>query len=240
MPQQKNCFYLPGITVILIFLAFLVCFSGCSPSLPRINPPGKKDTSQVQKQCRQAFPHGEWRFIHSIQVNISDKKRMSLMGISQVESETNSLHCILMTIEGMVIFEAKYEDHNTTIIRSVPPFDSSRFAKRLMQDVKFIFLFPEGKCIDTGLIDNSHYICRYAIDKSHINDIQVHKNKKKWSLHQYKHGKKVRTLQAKTNNSSQEQSRRVHPEKLIFKAYNPSNNYTLKMDLIKAKNLSKD
>lgn len=233
--KRSSCLYL--IVIFLASVAFLLSLSGCT-SVPHINQPPFQDTSQIQQDCRKIFPKGSWRFVHSIQVNIAGKKRTNLLGITQVDSESRSLHSVLMTIEGMVVFEAKYENQDTTVKRATPPFDSPHFAKGLLQDVKLIFLPPQDKCIDVGLTNDGKFICRYSINSSRTKDIQVSSNKSEWSVSIYDTGKKTRTVTAMFKNSTQELSELSHPKRLHLKSYNSHNNYSLKMDLIKAKQLN--
>lgn len=237
MLQKKKSSYVSVTFRFLVYLTLLVTFHGCT-SIPRINQPSYQDTSLIKNDCREIFPHGNWRFVHSIQVNMAGKKRTKLIGITQVDSESRSLHSVLMTIEGMVVFEAKYENQDTTVKRATTPFDSPHFAKGLIQDVKLIFLPPQDKCIDVGLTNDDQFICRYRTNSSRTKDIHVSRNKRKWSVYLYDKGKKTRTLSAMYNNSTPESSIPSHPKRLNLRSYNSHNNYSLKMELIEAKQLT--
>lgn len=237
MFQNIKRFYIVNLLMFLVSLSFLACIQGCA-SVPHISQLPSQETSKIQKDCRKIFPQGKWRFVHSIQVNIAGKKRTNLIGITQVDSESRSLQSVLMTIEGMVVFEAKYDKQDIKIKKSTPPFDSPHFAKGLIQDVKFIFLLPSGECIDAGLSENDEYICRYKKDSSHTKDIEVSKNKRQYTVNLYNKGKKIRTLSAIYRNSTQKSSPYSPPQRLQLKSYSPSNNYSLKMNLIKTNRIN--
>lgn len=235
---QKTIHYrLSTLIICFICFSFLLSFSGCY-SVPHINTSPQLDSPQIQETCRQIFPQGKWRFVHSIQVSIAGKKSRKLIGITQIDSKSKSIHCILMTIEGMVVFEAKHKKQNTTVKRSTSPFDSPHFARGLIQDVKFIFLSPRENCIKAGLTNSNDYICRYNIDSTHTKDIHVDKDRKKWSVYLYNKGNKSRVLHAKFNNATQALLKSSPPKRLSLKSYRPHNNYTLQMDLIKSKQLN--
>ena len=223
---------------LALFLALLFSISACS-SLPQINSPTPKRASRINKACREIFPQGKWRFVHSIQVNLAGKQKTELIGITQISSPSRKLHCVLMTIEGLVVFEAKRAKGNTVIKQATPPFDTAQFAKGLMQDVQLIFFPPPGKCIKAGLTDNKEKICRYKTDSSHTRDILMEKENGGWSVHHYIDGKLARSLQAFPGDSAEKTLSPAYPQEIRLEANNPSWDYSLQMSLIKARNLNK-
>jgi len=223
---------------LALFLVLLLPLFACS-SIPRINSPTPKEASRIQKDCRDIFPQGRWRFVHSIQVDLAGKQKTKLIGITQISSRSRRLHCVLMTIEGLVVFEAKRAQGNTVIKKATPPFDTARFAQGLMQDVQFIFFPPQGECIKAGLTNNKKKICRYKSDSSHTRDILMEKENGGWSVHHYKEGDLARSFQAFPGDSTEEPLSQAYPQEILLEANTPSWDYSLKMRLIKARNLNK-
>lgn len=221
-----------------LFLALLLPLFACS-SIPQINSPTPKKASRIQKDCRDIFPQGKWRFVHSIQVELAGKQKTELIGITQISSRSRRLHCVLMTIEGLVVFEAKRVKGNTVVKKATPPFDTAQFAKGLMQDVQFIFFPPQGECIKAGLTNNKEKICRYKTNSSHTQDILIKKENGGWSVRHYKDGNLARSLQAFPGDSTKEPLSTAYPQEIRLEAKNSSWDYSLKMSLIKARNLSK-
>lgn len=237
----SHCFH-PGSGLsrraLALFLALLLPLSACS-SLPQINSPSPKKASRIEKDCREIFPQGRWRFVHSIQVDLAGKQKTELIGITQISSRSRKLHCVLMTIEGLVVFEAKRVKGNTVIKKATPPFDTTQFAKGLMQDVQLIFFPPQGECIKAGLTKNKQKICRYKTGSSYTRDILMEKEDGGWSIHHYKDGKLARSLQAFPGDSTEEPLSPAYPQEIRLEASNPSWDYSLQMSLIKARNLNK-
>jgi hypothetical protein len=237
MFQKNKYLSLPAGIALLAFLAFILCSLGCS-SMPRISQPSQQDHSKLVEKCNKIFPQGKWRFIHTIQVNIAGKKRTKLIGITQVDSKSRVLHSVLMTIEGIVVFDAKHKNQNTSVQKATPPFDSPHFAKGLINNVKLIFLSPKKDCIKSGSINRGEYICRYDIDKHRTKDIHINKNANAWSVYVYNDGKKTRTLHAEIADSHDKFTQYLPPKKLYLKLYGSNNNYSLRMELVKAKEIN--
>lgn len=221
-----------------LFLVLLLPLFACS-SIPQINSPTPKEASRIQKGCRGIFPQGRWRFVHSIRVDLAEKQKTELIGITQISSRSRRLHCVLLTIEGLVVFEAKRVKGNTVIKKATPPFDTAQFAKGLMQDVQLIFFPPQGECIKAGLTNNKEKICRYKTGSSHIRDILMEKENGGWSVHHYKDGNLARSLQAFPGDSTEKPLSSSYPQEILLEANTPSWDYSLKMSLIKARNLNK-
>jgi hypothetical protein len=229
---------LVSIRALALFLALILPLFACS-SRPQINSPTPKKASRIQKDCRKIFPQGRWRFVHSIQVDLAGKKKTELIGITQISSRSRRLHCVLMTIEGLVVFEAKRVQGNTVIKQATPPFDTAQFAKGLMQDVRLIFFPPQGECIKAGLTSNKKKICRYKSDSSSTRDILMEKENRGWSVTHYKDGNLVRSLRAFPGDSAAEPLSPSYAQEIRLEANTPSWDYSLQMSLIKAKNLNK-
>ena len=70
----------------------------------------------------------------------------------------------MMTAEGMVLFEAEAAP-TLKLIRSLPPFDSRDFAQNMIEDIRLIFLAPEGKITTKGSLSDGAEICRWQTKK---------------------------------------------------------------------------
>jgi hypothetical protein len=75
------------------------------------------------------------------------------MGVTELSSDPERIHAVMMTIEGLVLFDALF-DGKLTINRGVAPFDSREFAEGLMDDIRLIFFKPAGNAVDAGLTED--------------------------------------------------------------------------------------
>ena len=165
--------------LFLIILSYF--FSQCS-SIPKIHEDQSLLNTIIFKKCHNAFLKNPETRIHSIQATMGNRKATPFIGITTANPETRKIHSALMSIEGLVLFEA-VNDKKLTINRAVGPFNSKSFAIRLIDDINSIFFKPEGKLIKTGLLKDGSMICRYKKNEI-ITDI-IYDDSTKWTINVY-------------------------------------------------------
>lgn len=154
-------FFLPIILLILTL--------SCSklPQITTIQPPLNKE---IPEKCLSIFPKGKWQLVHSIEAITPNKEKVFFTGVSIVSDNPPSLRCILMTLEGFVLFEGVYQN-SLTIDRALPPFDKPGFADGLIDDVRLILLQPDLREISYGSYDDKSCACRYKNPEGNTTDI---------------------------------------------------------------------
>lgn len=105
------------------------------------------------------------------------------MGVTVISSREKSAHSVLMTIEGLVVFDARY-DGQLVINRAVTPFDKEGFAAGLISDIQLIFFMPEGPLLETGNDQDGASVCRYQNPDGHIIDLVLDADHT-WHIRQY-------------------------------------------------------
>lgn len=105
------------------------------------------------------FPDGSWQFLHSIQAEMPGGRNFLMMGLTVVSSRFQTHRSVIMTLEGFVVFDGEY-DHRIIVHRALPPFDSPHFAEGLMDDIRLIFLEPDGPVVASGLLENGFAVRR--------------------------------------------------------------------------------
>ena len=133
-----------------------------------------------------------------------------------------------MTLEGFVVFDGEYDRH-LIVHRALPPFDSPHFAGGLMDDIRLIFLEPDGPVIGFGEVENGSIVCRHATPDGGTVDIGLQRDDA-WELRRYSPAQRltraVRVLPGARNNSG-------FPERLELTAYGDQT-YKLVMTLVEA------
>ncbi len=155
---------------LFILLFFLV---SCQ-ALPKIadaplTPQGKKTLT-----CPSPFLKEKTRLIHTIEVHSAGNARSSIIGITLADPNTRLVSCVIMTAEGMVLFEAEEGAGLLNISRALPPFDSGDFAKNMIADIKLIFFAPEGKSSQRGTLPNEAIVCRWHEENGEWIDVSAH------------------------------------------------------------------
>jgi len=143
------------IPVLILIIFILSC-----QTLPLINPSGS-GIKENTLTCPFPFLEGKYRLIHSIENRMFDETQSVIIGVTLVDSSTRNVSCAIITAEGMVLLEAESCKETLKINRALPPFDSENFAKNIIDDIKLIFLAPEGKLQEKGTLANGATACRY-------------------------------------------------------------------------------
>lgn len=214
-------------------LGFLFFITSCS-TLPQIYHADNLLPPEGPLECRRQFLQGRWQFQYAIEATFPEEQKSVLVGVNIVSAEKGSIHCILMTIEGLVVFEAEY-DREIQILRAVRPFDSDHFAQGLINDLRLIFFMPEGALVETGTLPNGSTLCRYQQPDRQVVDI-VRNSDYHWELQQYSRWfRKKRTVDMFFNDKFRFNGFHA-PSRLKLTASGYAG-YTLDMDLIEAVSL---
>ena len=155
-------------------------------------------TAETQQQCLLPFSGIPRRYIHAIEAVLPGRVQLTVIGITIIDPAADKIRAAIITLEGLVLFDASAAGENVTIHRALPPFDGREFALHLMQDVRFIFIPPAGTHISSGMIDNGSTICRYEDADGMTEDVIVHQDRT-WEIEQYKGcGKPLRRLRSRS------------------------------------------
>jgi hypothetical protein len=220
-------------TLLLFFT--MVFFLSCS-AIPKLEPLNSEPFPGVDNECRTIFPIKGWQFVHSIEATIKDRQKVFLIGITDISPEFGSIRCVIMTIEGLVLFDA-LSDQDTVIKRGIRPFDSMAFAKGLMNDIRLIFFSPHGECIKTGISGKGSYVCRYGNDVNTIVDLIANPDGT-WEIKQYKSGDLTRSVKAYVRKDVCNENQYVVPDRLVLTAHGV-HKYTMVLKLIRAEEVAR-
>ena len=143
-------------------LFLLTACAAHAPALPTLLP--NPDSTDA---CRFFFPRADLQLVHLIEFSLPGGRHGSAMGVTILHGTT--LKSVLMTVEGFVLFAAEFSD-KLTVSRAVPPFDKPGFARGMMEDIRTIFLTPQGKTVH-GTLPGSGPVCRTTAEDGMITDI---------------------------------------------------------------------
>lgn len=112
--------------------------------------------------CPTVFPEKAFRAVHRIEMESARIGKSIFIGAVKCEPDKDALHAVLMSIEGMVLFEAEVKKGDLRIINAVSPLNDPAFARGLMADVSFLLLKPAGTPIETGTDEEGMAACRWT------------------------------------------------------------------------------
>jgi hypothetical protein len=209
-------------------LAGMLLLMGACAQLPTIEPMEANRIPAIEMDCRSHFPQGRWQLVHTIRARFYGGRQATFTGVVVLSTHNESIHCVLMTVEGMVLFEAVDDRHSITVKRAFGPFENPDFAQGVMADIRFLFFMPEGGLITAGAINDGTRTCRYQGQGRTIVDL-MEPSGGGWAMHQYDaHGKLLRRAVADAVNSQGIASR------MGIDAGSGRHAYHLSMDLVES------
>ncbi len=219
---------------LLLMILFLMISCAGSPGPVTIERQLSFDVDD--NRCKIPFPDRDWQFVHSIQAAMPGGQKAVMIGVTALSPKTGIIECVMMTVEGLVVFDARY-DGQIVIHRALPPFDSMTFARGLIDDIRLMFFPPDGPLIASGISEDGALICRYRADRGMMVDIVIHEDHL-WEIRQYDQDSRlIRSLKTDFGSRGTAGRQNPIPAKLELTAFGPSE-YALTLDLIEARELS--
>ncbi len=145
---------------LLPMLALLLVAGGCA-GLPPLKPLDEAMRLAVWEECRTPFLPEKYRLVHSLEALLPDGGTATAIGILVADPRSGSFRSVLMTIEGMVLFDVE-SGAVPRVHRAVRPFDSPTFARRMAEDIGLAFLPPVGEPVLWGQTEKGFRGCRYG------------------------------------------------------------------------------
>ena len=182
---------------LCVIIAALLLLSACSRLPELVSDP----TLVADPACHMTFAQGAWQYQHAIAATFRGRAMGKLIGAMVLSEKERTIQCALMTIEGLVLFSARY-DGQLTVERAVKPFDKPGFAAGLMDDLILMFLAPQGRG-QVGRTTDGHAMCRYSDPDRGITDIIV-RDSDHWMIRRYDtRGRLLRAVSADRENNAQ-------------------------------------
>jgi hypothetical protein len=215
--------------VLLLIVVGLVL--SCA-SLPPLHPAGRPMTVETNQTCQGLYPHGEWQLYHTIEAKLPGRQSGFLMGLTVLSSRERSAQCVIMTLEGFVVFDARY-DGQVTIKRAVAPFDNHAFAQGVMADIQLIFFKPLADEISMGVLSDNVPVCRHLLPDGNVIDL-VNPENNHWETRLYRSNHRVmRIVQSMIKDKPPGENLTGIADKIELTALGTPG-YTLILDLVEA------
>jgi hypothetical protein len=219
--------------VIIVALSLL---TACS-RLPEIIEDPTRLPKPSGRSCRSLFPPGQWQLQHAIEATVKGRKMGQLIGALVLNARKRTIQCALMTIEGLVLFSARY-DGQLTVDRAVKPFDRPGFAGGLVDDLMLMFLAPEGQG-RIGRTKDDEVMCRYTYPQNFITDIIVQAPDRRRINRYDARGRLLRAVSVDRGNTAPYSGRSGVAQHITLESRS-GDNYRLELRLIEAVQFKKE
>jgi hypothetical protein len=207
-----------------LFWLLLTCVASCAgvPEMKTLDPARDQALFAV---CNTPFVSSPYRFTHAIEAALPGGRTATLIGVTAVDPARRTLHSVLMTLEGLVLFDGK-TNGTLEVNRALPPFDKEPVARNMMGDVRLLFLTPPEPAVEAGKLRDGSLLCRRLGVQGETIDILVRPDRT-WRMETYTTPwERLRTVDATAIVNG-------IPGELVLKGY-VNGNYTLNMKLVDA------
>jgi hypothetical protein len=229
---KQNWAFFNGLCLCSLIL--VVCLIAACSGLPTLQPVPVSSNDPLPAACRAVFPQGNWQFTHAIEADFPGGGDSLLMGVTVVDSSQQTVDCVLMTVEGFVLFQA-HMGKTLRVERAMPPFDREGFAAGMLADIRLMFLEPAAEHIQTGwpggqAAPDDKAVCRYTGKAGMTTDVRPGSG---WQIDRYTpRGNLTRTVTAEPAGGQA-----GFPGRMRLRATGPAG-YTLEMKLISAERIT--
>jgi len=137
----------------------LFVFSGCA-ALPVLRPFAPAREPAALAACQGPFLTEKVRLVHEIKTVMPGGQEGQAIGVLLADPATGAFRSVLMTIEGLVLFDIE-SGPGLTIHRAVPPFDAPAFAPGMAEDIRLAFFRPGPTPAALGTDPDGAAVCRF-------------------------------------------------------------------------------
>jgi hypothetical protein len=155
---------------------------GACTGIPKMAPLSPVEMKSVHIDCQRPFPKKKWQFVHTVRMDAGGKASF-FNGVITVDPVAESVRCTILTLEGLVLFDARLVAGKPVVMKAVSPFDRQTLAIGILTDVGLIFLSPKGR-LETGHIGSGDIVCRYGNPRQGTVDV-VSSPDRAWQIRQY-------------------------------------------------------
>ncbi|MFH1131307.1 MAG: hypothetical protein V1754_08225 [Pseudomonadota bacterium] len=143
-----------------LFIGAVLFFASCG-GLPKLGLVSAQEQKLFEKDCLAVFQVGPWQVVHSIEANMAHGRGGVFLGLTVAHEGDGSSRSVLMSVEGMVLFDASFSEKKIVVHRALPPFDKKGFGEGLIADVRLVFFPPVGKIFAVGKLKTGERVCRW-------------------------------------------------------------------------------
>lgn len=120
--------------------------------------------------CRRPFLTEKYRLVHALTAVMPGGREGQAIGILLADPANRIFRSVLMTIEGVVLFDIE-SGKVLAVNRAVPPFEAPAFAQRMAEDVSLAFFSPGGEPLAWGRDEGGGVACRFARPGGEVVDV---------------------------------------------------------------------
>lgn len=179
---------------MILSALFLFFLPGCR-SLAPLEPVAPDVHDKIEQRCQAHFLTASWQFVQLVTAYTPDGAVQNAIGVTRIHPEEGRIKFIIMSLEGITLFKAKY-GRKIEILKAVPPFDDEMFASTLFEEIRLIFFPPNALPVETGKTSAGEPVCRYKQDDDGFIEVLFKKDGQREIRHYSGRKKHLKTIAA--------------------------------------------
>lgn len=139
----------------------MVCLVGCGGAVtPLLAMPAKR-IQVTANACTQLFPRGGFEATSVVEASIPFSDDASLIAVVTSPPDQSEFRSVIMSQEGVVLFDAIRRGAEIQVQRALPPLDPQGFGRQMTDDIRLVSFRPRGEPA-VGLTEQGAAICRWV------------------------------------------------------------------------------
>ena len=128
--------------------------------LPALTPAAPPAQAELAARCDTLFPDTPWVATHVLEATLPGNQQGSFLAVVAAEAP-GKFRSILVSVEGLALYDASFSYGRTVVTRAVPPFDRPGFAQNMSADIQLLLFEPREPLREVGVTSQGFGACRW-------------------------------------------------------------------------------
>lgn len=142
--------------------AVVLFLLGCGGAMTSIVPTTVERANATARACSNLFPRGGFESTSIVEATIPFSDDASLLAVVTSPSDQSEFRSVMLSQEGMVLFDATRRGERIMVHRALPPLDPKGFGRRMTDDIRLMSFRPGRESPEVGVTDRGVPICRWS------------------------------------------------------------------------------
>jgi hypothetical protein len=143
-----------------IGVALVASAAAACGGLPALSPVDVAAHADIAARCEALFPRVPWQATQVLDATMPMGNEGSFLAVVSAEAP-GKFRSILISVEGLVLYDATYSYGRIVVNRAVPPLDKPSFARGMSADIRLLMFRPATPLHEVGLDAQGRRTCRW-------------------------------------------------------------------------------
>lgn len=139
----------------------MVFLFGCGGAITPLRAMSAERAQLTANACSQLFPRGGFEATSVVEASIPFSDDASLIAVVTSPQDQSEFRSVIMSQEGVVLFDAIRRGADIQVQRALPPLDPQGFGRQMTDDIRLVSFRPRGEPV-VGWTEQGAAICRWV------------------------------------------------------------------------------